>query len=240
VADLAIITPTRGRPERFAELVEAVEKTAGGDVLIVSCVDEDDPTRAEYDRLTPPTPGQLRYYGPRRSLSMWTNQVALNMPVLQGPDAPRYLASLGDDHRPRTHGWDRILIDAIEGLPGGFGFAYGNDLLQGEQMPTAWVVSADVVRALNWMMLPSCEHMYVDNAILALGQAADRIVYCPEVIVEHVHPVAGKAAWDASYRASNAPARYGADRAAFEAWRASGLATDAAKLTALHAHLGRR
>jgi hypothetical protein len=228
MADLAIITPTRGRPRQFADLVETVHATAAGTVEIWAGMDDDD--HADYAEALG-LADVLR--GPRRSLSGWTNHLATQ--ALSSENPPRYLASLGDDHRPRTPGWDRILIDAIGGLPGGFGFAYGNDLFQGANMPTAWVVSADVVRALGWMMLPGCAHMYVDNAVLELGRAAGRIVYRPDVIIEHVHPVAGKAAWDDSYRESNAPDRYATDRAAFGAWRASGLATDAAKLAALPA-----
>lgn len=232
MADLAIITPTRGRPRQFADMVEAAEQTAAGSVMVVSCIDDDDPARAEYDESTPPTPTRLRYYGPRRSLSAWTNLAALNL--VNAPDPPRYLASLGDDHRPRTPGWDRLLIGAIE-AGAGYGFGYGNDLLQGAYMPTAWVVSADVVRALGWMMLPGCAHMYVDTAVLELGKAARCITYRPDVVLEHLHPVAGKAAWDSSYRESNAPDRYAADRAAFEAWRTTRLADDAATILALAA-----
>lgn len=233
MTDLAILTPTRGRPERFAGLVEAVARTRGTVAQIWAGMDDDDP--ADYF-----APGYLGSVvgsemvvaerGPRRSLSAWTNDLA--QMALQAPDPPRYLASLGDDHRPRTPGWDRRLAEAIE-RAGGSGFAYGNDLLQGVNMPTAWIVSADVVAELGWMMLPSCAHMYVDNAVLELGRAAGAITYRPDVIVEHLHPLAGKAGWDASYRESNAQERYAADRAAFEAWKATGLAGDAARVRAL-------
>lgn len=229
MGELAVITPTRGRPDRFAELLDAIRTTAAGDVVVMSCVDEDDPTRDEYDRTSPPAPDNLRLYGPRRSLAGWTNAAALN---LAGNGHARYLASLGDDHRPRTRGWDRLLIEAIEAM-GGSGFAYGNDLFQGAAMPTAWVVSADVVRALGWMMLPGCEHMYVDAAVLELGRAAGRIAYRPDVVIEHVHPLAGKAPVDESYRESNSPDRYAADAAAFEAWKRDGLAGDVDRLLAV-------
>lgn len=235
MADLAIITPTRGRPQQFAELVKAVAATRGGGTITVwAGIDDDDESdygRALAANLADTRPGvglELRR-GPRKSLSAWTNELAAE--ALAAADPPRYLASLGDDHRPRTFGWDAKLIHAIEALEGP-GFAYGNDLFQGVKMPTAWVASAELVRALGWMMLPACEHMYVDNAILVLGEACGRIAYRADVIVEHLHPYAGKAAWDVSYRESNAGERYAKDGAAFEAWRADGLATDAALLLA--------
>jgi len=226
VPDLVVITPSRDRPEQFREMIRAVGETTDGRVEVLGLVDDDDPQLDWYDRL-----GAALMVGKRRSLSAWTNEGARSVLAGRNGRTPRYLASLGDDHRPRG-AWDLKLIDAIEQLDGP-GMAYGNDLYQGVNMPTAWVVSAEVVRALGWMMLPSCEHMYVDAAVLALGKAADRIVYRPDVVIEHLHPYAGKADMDASYRQSNAPERYAADRAAYEAWKRDGLAADVAQLTAL-------
>jgi hypothetical protein len=225
MADLAVIVPSRGRPRQLRELVDAIHDTAVTDLEVYVGVDVDDPTRAEYTAAAVFTAGQ------RLSLSQWTN--ALAEQVLDGPNPPRYLASMGDDHRPRTKGWDRRLIGAIDSLGDAPGIAYGDDRYQGAALPTAWVVSADLVRAVGWMMLPACAHLYVDNAVLALGQATGRILYCPDVVIEHMHPAAGKAELDDSYRQSNARERYAADRAAFEAWRdGGGLAGDAAKVVA--------
>lgn len=227
MADLIVVTPSRGRPRQLAELVDAVRTTTDGRVDVLGLVDVDDPERPAYKAL----PCAV-WTGQRASLSRWTNYAAA---ALLGPtqlEPPRYLASLGDDHLPRTRGWDLKLIAAIEALDGP-GIAYGNDLYQGRALPTAWVVSVEVVRAVGWMMLPACEHMYVDTAVLVLGQAADRIAYVPDVIIEHRHPLAGKAAWDASYRASNSRDRYNADAAAFETWRAEQLAAAADTVRAL-------
>lgn len=229
MAELVVVTPSRGRPAGLREMVEAVHSTAGGAVQVVAGLDHDDPT--DYLETMLGYEGDVIVYrGERKSLCGWTNHLA--MQALDGPNPPRYLASLGDDHRPRTPDWDLKLIEAIEAMDGP-GFAYGNDLLQGAKMPTAWVASAEVVRALGWMMLPSCEHMYVDAAVLELGKAASRIAYRPDVIIEHVHPLAGKASWDESYRESNAESRYAADRAAFEEWLRNRAGFEAAKVEAL-------
>lgn len=225
MADLVVITPSRGRPGQFAELVAAIRDTATLEVSLVGYVDDDDPHRDDYLALA----GGNVYIavGRRQGLSGWTNAGA----QAASHTAP-YLASLGDDHRPRTRGWDQLLIAAIGQLDGP-GFAYGNDLFQGAALPTAWVVSTEVVQTLGWMMLPTCEHMYVDAAVLALGRAAGRIAYCPAVTIEHLHPLAGKAAWDTSYRESNAGARYAADEAAYQAWLRTGLQADTAKINSL-------
>lgn len=230
MADLVVITPSRGRPRQLNELAHAVNHTTDGRAEVFGLVDLDDPQRAAYKALLQPYIAA----GPRRSLAGWTNFAAAGLVNggLGGEPPPRYLASFGDDHLPRTRDWDRKLIAAIEAMPGP-GIAYGNDLFQGANLPTGWVVSAELVAAVGWMMLPTCEHMYVDTAVLELGRAADRIAYVPEVVIEHRHPLAGKAAWDDSYRETNTDARYAADKAAYEAWLAGGLATDAAAVRAL-------
>lgn len=223
MAELIVVTPSRGRPARLREMVEAVHCTAEGDVSVVAGLDLDDPTLDEY-RENP----VCRYeVGARQSLSAWTNMLATAALASKADQPPRYLASLGDDHRPRTPGWDRKLIEAIEsrGVPG---IAYGDDLYHHASLCTAWVVSAEIVTALGWMMLPACQHLFVDNAVMELGRAAGRIVYRPDVVIEHEHPVAGTASWDESYRESNSKQRYAADQAAMQTWRRDGLAADVA------------
>lgn len=219
---LVIITPSRGRPQLLRRLIDAVAATAVN-AVVLPCLDIDDPTYDQYADVLHGHTGWL--HRPRMSLSAWTNYAAGY--VLNAPDPPRFLASLGDDHIPRTPGWDGSLIGAIKAR-GGSGFSYGNDLFQGRALPTAWVASSDVVRALGWMMLPACDHMFVDTAVLALGTEADAITYCPDVVIEHAHPLAGKAPWDASYRQSNARRQYGKDQAAYERWVAEQLGKDAA------------
>lgn len=225
MTDLAIITPTRGRPREFARLVEAVDRTSTMDVVIWAGLDTDDTT--DYFTALRGVPGNGRVYGckgERRSLRAWTNELAEQ--ALDAHDPPRYLASLGDDHVPRTPDWDRRLCGAIDMLPGGEGIAYGNDLLQGERVPTAWVMSAGLVRALGWMMVPVCDHMYVDDAIAHIGRWLNLITYRPDVVIEHVHPLAGKTPWDDSYRLTNARDRMAKDKRAYIHWRESGAAAE--------------
>ena len=40
--------------------------------------------------------------------------------------------------------------------------------------------------------------------------------YLEEVIIEHLHPIAGKAEWDEGYKAVNAEEVYSADAKAFD------------------------
>ena len=217
--DLLVITPTRGRPGSMKRLADAVAATATCLTDLIFAVDDDDPASLA-------TAGEKGAWacGPRDTVSGWTNRLALE-------HAGRYraLASLSDDHVPRTPGWDRLLLDAIDGM-GGTGFAYGDDLLQGANMPTAVVVSSAIVTALGWMALPSCRHYWIDTAWKDLGEGAGCLAYRPDVIIEHCHPGAGKAPWDETY-ASEA-ALDAQDKAAYDTWRRDRMAADIATVAA--------
>ena len=129
-----------------------------------------------------------------------------------------HVGFMGDDHRVRTRGWDLALTDAA----GPVGIAYGDDLLQGVELPTAVVLGADIVRALGQMVPPTLQHLFVDDYWKALGTGSGTLRYVPEVVIEHMHPSAGKAEMDESYETTNHPDRYESDGAAWRAYRDGG------------------
>jgi len=125
----------------------------------------------------------------------------------------QYFAFLGDDHRPRTAGWDEILIQAMQKRPS---MAYGNDLLQGQRLPTMIAMTSDIVKALDGMVPPKMKHLYLDNFWKKLGEDLGALTYIDAVVVEHMHPVAGKAEWDEGYKEVNAQEVYSFDALAYQ------------------------
>lgn len=219
--DLLVIVPSRGRPDRFAEMAQAALSLSEAGARIAVATDDDDPSGPEYrfsERVD-------FWQGARNTVAGWTNAVAM-----AEHGNYRALCSMSDDHLPRTAGWDRLLLEAIDGM-GGTGIAYGDDLLQGAAVPTAAVVSADIVGALGWLALPACDHYWIDNAWKALGEGAWCLAYRPDVVIEHMHPGAFKGAWDQTY--ADGAAWDGPDKDAYEAWIADGAAADIAKVAAL-------
>lgn len=203
MADLVVIVPSRGRPAAAAAFLEA-HAAADGKADVVFAVDWTDPVRDEYWRAV----GAEHVVHTHSS----TMVEALNMAAAQTlefePDTFA-LAFAGDDHRPRTAGWSERYLEALREL--GTGMVYGDDLLQGERLPTQIAMTADIIRALGFMAPPSLVHLAVDNWWLELGRTTGCIRYLPDVVVEHMHPVAGKAEWDDGHRRVNAPEMYHAD-----------------------------
>jgi hypothetical protein len=230
MTDLVVVVPSRGRPRRAGELVRAFEQTCTADTCLVFALDDDDPTRHDYPHLN-------EVHGLAYGLSVGASRnmnEALQGAVLTSMADTFAVGFMGDDHRPRTRGWDEAYLVALREL--GTGIVYGDDLLQGERLPTQCAMTADIVRTLGYMAPPSLMHMYLDNFWLSLGREADCIRYLPGVVVEHVHPLARKAAWDAGYARVNAQGVYDRDEAALRAYVDDGeFAVDVAKVRALRA-----
>lgn len=174
--DLLVITPTRGRPERALRLASSISRTATLKTDLCLAFDDDDET-------APATVAAVQPYevlcmaGPRQGLGPWTNQVA----EAHFGDYKMF-ASFGDDHVPRTLGWDAECQREIEAMEGGI--VAPNGLLSAG-MPEQVVISASLVEALGWMCLPGLDHWYVDQVWYDLARATHRYRWLERVFVEH-------------------------------------------------------
>ena len=202
-----ILVPTRGRPQNAIEVLASHKQfSCKSDLLFI--VDLDDPMRKEYIEAV----SQERIELTRtqtRGMAQPLNVVAR----LYSTKGYEFFTFIGDDHRPQTPDWDVRLANALGDKPG---IAYGNDLLQGERLPTAVLMSAAIVTALGGMVPPKLRHLYLDNFWLRLGKDLGNLKYLPDVIVEHRHPLAGKAEWDQGYREVNSNELYNFDALMFD------------------------
>lgn len=235
MADLTVIVPSRGRPEAARTLAQAFASTCTADTRLIFAVDDDDPTLPEYSDVP-----RSWYDVHRPSINLCivdnpsTMVHALNavahyeVEVFGQP--PYAVGFMGDDHCPRTVGWDARYLDALRDL--GTGIVYGNDLFQQHRLPTQVAMTSDIVRAVGYMAPPALRHLFVDNTWLRWGKSLDRIRYLPDVIVEHRHPVAGKAQWDEGYLRVNSGEVARHDEAAFNTYCREQLDDDLAKIRA--------
>lgn len=212
------IIPTRGRNDNAIRLFEAINATADF-TEVVFAIDADDVKT--YQGLMHETQGLDNVkvciadrMGMNGTLNYWALWFA--------PDYD-YICFMGDDHLPRTGGWDTKLAEAIGSEPG---IAYGNDLLQGENLPTAVVMSSKIIRATGFMSPPNLKHLFLDNYWLAMGQALGNANYLPDVILEHLHYTNGKAEHDERYAAVNNPEMHNGDQAIFAEYLATEFAND--------------
>lgn len=103
---------------------------------------------------------------------------------------------MGDDHRPRSFGWDSRLA---EPLKDSMGLSFGNDLLQGKKLATAVLMTSNIVKELGFFAPPILKHFYLDNFWMDLGNGLNNLNYFDDVIIEHMHPINQKSDVDSTY-----------------------------------------
>ncbi|MEU1663575.1 hypothetical protein ABZ547_08165 [Streptomyces sparsogenes] len=228
--DLLVIIPTRGRPQAVPEIMQSWDDT-GATADLLFAMDTDDPELPAYKNHAAALKDDPRVrftFSKRRRLCGTLNQQAV-----KAAKQYRFLAFMGDDHRPRPadRPWDERFRECLSGGPG---IVYGNDLLMGERMPTAVAMTSDIVTTLGYMCPPGLVHLCVDLCWLDWGRGMERITYLPDVVIEHLHPAASKAPMDAGYEEANSTEQVSSDSAAYYDYRdGGGLEADLAKLRKL-------
>lgn len=223
---MLVIVPSRGRPDNITELIDSWESTRTYAELLVA-VDSDDEMLERYEMVLENAPSWATIHvAPRKRMAPTLNDRAIE-------SVERYdvIGFMGDDHRPRTHGWDRAFAGGLAQL-GGVGVAYGNDLFQGPNLPTAVWMSSCIVETLGYMVPPGMRHLFCDNFWRDLGNGLGRLIYLNHVVIEHMHPQAGKSEWDPGYVEVNSGDVWTADEETYKAYQHYRLQEDIDKIKA--------
>jgi len=210
---LAVLLPTRGRPQNFERFMRAFEATAQ-DAHVFVRLDYDDPT--DYDEF-------LNYYhqhitvvhGSRIGFGASLNEIA----VRAEREGYSHLGMFGDDVVPETPGWDVRLVEALGDR---LGVSYGDDGLRDKHapdLPTHYVTQTEVYRRLGYLSPPGIRHLFLDNVARDIGRHLKNFVYVP-VKIPHLHPwTVGEHVHDQTYAEGgrNADIRK-KDRQAYITW----------------------
>lgn len=211
--DMAVLVTTRGRPEGFSRLYRSWQEADTQVAEMVAVLDENDPTVSEYPRYK----DVIYLIGPRRGHAQSLNDAASLF-----KNKYRILGQQGDDHYVRTSEWDKKILDATDKV----GITYGNDLWQGPNLPTSVYITSNIVDRLDQYCPKTLWHLYVDNYWKALGEGAGCLTYLEDVIIEHLHPDAGKGVMDQTYHESIDTSIYSSDGALWAEYSNTHLLTD--------------
>ena len=213
-----VIVPTRSRPEKARECA-AMLKAFSTTSDIMLGIDDDD----SFNYLADEMENIIYEINPRLRMNG-----TLNLLSTKYADKYQTITFMGDDHLVRTVGWDEKLYKPIEKR--GYGLAYGNDLFQGQNLPTAVMMSTNIIKALGFMAPPKLIHLYMDNFWMALGNILDCIDYHHDVIIEHMHYMNGKSEADAQYHEVNSSEVGNHDADEFRRYMEENMKDDAIKV----------
>jgi hypothetical protein len=194
-----IIIPSRNRVENVERVINAIKETASISDIVIG-LDEDN------HEIYPRIAGVTYDVNPQTEKRM---NGTLNLLATKYADRYDSITFMGDDHLPKTKNWDEILYQPIKDK--GYGVSYGNDLYQGENLPTAVVMSTHIIRCLGFMSPPEQIHMFLDNFWKAVGSKLDALFYFDDIIIEHLHAYVGKSELDEMYLSVNNPEVAGYD-----------------------------
>ena len=186
--------PSRGRPRELACLLESIAKTASdpSSLQIVLCLDEDDPGSHDIGRedlsmtrvIVPPGQSMGKMF---RSLY----EASLG----------RILMMLNDDVVFRTNGWDLAVKKAFDAFDDDLALVYGNDLDQGERVPTFPFITRRACEVMGQLVPDGYLNLHLESHLQDIFRELrelghDRMVYLPDQVFEHCHHRIGKAAPD--------------------------------------------
>jgi len=181
---IAVVCPTRGRPERVVKMVASVLEYSQADVLLY--VDKDDvpSTRLRFD-----SERVVLMIGEPQGRGRAVNALCDTFRQYRG-----YLV-VSDDIVFTRPGWDVELEQGLDTFSNDIGLVHlkGSDTLQAEGQP--WVnwacVSRNWLDTLGWFNYPELEHFCQDTVLQILAESLGRIHHVPQVALHHAcidHP----------------------------------------------------
>lgn len=217
---ILVLCPSRSRPKQCKEMIDSFLATSKMSTLKL-LLDNDDPCLEEYFELC----SKVSFVVEERS----TITKMINSHWESSSDCYKWFSVTNDDFIYKTDCWDLKLIGNLK-LFGGYGIAYGNDLLQGVNMPTTSVVSREIVNELEWLQMPRLTHLFGDTVWQTIGLNTKCLFYSPEVIIEHRHYMGNKAVQDDIYKKTNSREMYDRDTIAYMDWHVNDAKKDIEKV----------
>lgn len=107
---------------------------------------------------------------------------------------------MGDDHVFITESWDFLFLFHIKNM-NNVGVIYPNDLHQGKNLASSFLATTNIIDVLGEVFNSNFNHMWTDNYWMSIGSGLDKLKYCEDIIVEHLHPGAKKSKMDENYLA---------------------------------------
>jgi len=169
---IAMLCPSRGRPDMARALAESAWSTSEADVVLIT------DTRDWYDYDSVGCEWECLTGLPTISLG-WTYAA-----FTWAADLYRMT---NDDEVCLTPGWDERVLEVANEYPDGIFALYVDDGFKGETHCAFPIVSRKWVETLGYFAPPYFEFGYNDTWIMDLAKRVGRLRYIPDVTIEHRH-----------------------------------------------------
>lgn len=183
--NILIKFPTRGRPTRFFETLNAyyemLNNISNVKFLITCDVDDHSMNSEEVKSKLKSYTNLEIIYGPNK-----TKIEAINYGVPVEDFDIILLAS--DDMVPIIKGYDDIIINAMDRFfPDKDGVLWFNDGLQGKNLNTLCILGKKYYDRFGYIYYPEYKSLYCDNEFTEISMKLGKCVYIDTIIIKHFH-----------------------------------------------------
>ena len=222
-AEILIVVPVLGRPDRAAPLVASVQAATQCEWRLVFVATHGD--RAEVDACVAVARGTSRVQVHMCDWPAGPGDYARKINWAYSQAAEPYVLCAADDLRFHP-GWDAAVLELADRLDVGVVGTndLGNNLTVMGRHSTHPLVARCYIEVLGGYVggqgrvyFEGYDHQWADNELVQTAIARGCYAHAPGAVVEHLHPLWGKAQRDATY--AKALARGDDDRRLFESRR---------------------
>jgi hypothetical protein len=151
----------------------------------------------------------------------------INVHALDIASKYKYVGFIGDDIVFKTR-FESYFVQELSSFD--YGMVYGNDLVWDGKLATHPFVTSNAITAVGFFGCPAVEHNYFDNYWQTVFGSLEKIVYFPNIVMEHMHPVVRKEVTDKMSDEINN--KLETDRIKFERYMSTNLTEDLNKIKA--------
>ncbi|MDN3505378.1 MAG: hypothetical protein P0S95_07375 [Rhabdochlamydiaceae bacterium] len=216
---LLIKFPTRQRNEKFFNTLDLYYKKMSGNIpfhIVVSC-DVDD-----VDMNNPATIKRLKTY-PHLTCYFGNNNnkiEAVNADIDKFPSF-KVLLLASDDMIPLEQNYDEHIVNSMtQYFPDLDGVLHYNDGFWGEGLNTLSIMGKKYFDRFGYIYHPGYKSVFCDNEFTIVSRNLHKVKYIDKILIEHQHPLNGKAPQDALYIQNDANEYNQHDKQLFLARRA--------------------
>jgi hypothetical protein len=176
---ILLLCPTRERATKCKLLYNNILNTTSPELIdILFILDDDDPELDLYKQL---------------NLNIITIKnkkpglvYPLNFVYRKYKNKYKIFGFIGDDVSFHTKDWDRIIYNNIQNKNYDT-VAYGNDLLRGDCLLTAFFIGNNFLNKIGYMAYPDLNHVFVDTFWRLVASRVNKLLYFPNLIIKHDH-----------------------------------------------------
>lgn len=211
---IAVLCPSRMRPELLRRAVDSWKLNSVASDIIFG-FQEDDEALTRNVQIAEDTKAMHLHF-PNIGLAAKVNELCKAMPDYAG-----YMV-LNDDQIIHTPRWDRIILDCIATWEKEHGHRYviphWRDGIHDDRLPQGFMTQELLQVMGTYYPEGYMRHLFTDNYFLFLGKVCGLLRFIPDIYIEHLHFVNGKAPVDANYAETQTKDAYDRDGKLFEEW----------------------